>query len=286
MIGKQIKGKGFLGVLKYVTDKDKGHLIGGNMDGETPQELSKEFAAIRRLNPEIKKPVNHVSLSLPPGERLNDFEWSEVAHRYMKEMGFENSQYVVARHTDAEHDHIHIVSSRIGLDGKTVSDSNNYRRSEKVIRQIEKDYDLQRVAPSQEAKQKGLTTGELRKALRTGEASVKMLMQKKLDEVAKRSLTMSDFARRVREEGIELIPNVAKTGRVTGLSFAHDGEVMKGSDLGKAYTFGGLQKRGVNYDRVRDLDAFKARLEPTKRRKNEKTKAKPKERPSGFELGR
>ena len=155
MIGKQIKGKGFLGVLNYVLDQAKGYRIGGNMDGQTPKELSKEFSESKKLNPDLAKPVYHVSLSLSPGEKLNDFEWSEVANRYMAEMGFEFSQFVAVRHTDKDHDHLHIVGSRIGLDGMTVSDSQNYRRSEAVIRGIEKDYGLQRVCPKSRGRQEG-----------------------------------------------------------------------------------------------------------------------------------
>jgi hypothetical protein len=47
-----------------------------------------------------------------------------IAQDYLRGMGFENCQYVVYRHTDQDHDHVHLVPSWIRLtDGKTVSNN-------------------------------------------------------------------------------------------------------------------------------------------------------------------
>ncbi len=279
MIGKQTKGKGFRGALDYVLNPEKGILIGGNMDGKSPRELAKEFAESRMLNPGLQSPVYHVSLSLSPGEHLDDYTWNQIADRYMKEMGFEYSQFAVARHTDREHEHVHIVASRIGLDGKTVSDSNDYYRSEQVIRGIEKEFGLERVLSSHErdieGQKKALTVGELHKALEAGTPSVKMVLQKQLDEAAKYSITMTDFMRNLEHQGVQVIPNMADNGRVSGLSYRIDGKTVKGSKLGKAYTFNGLQKRGISYDLDRDRGAFalaraKAGVKPSVRKEPEK----------------
>lgn len=258
MIGKQRKGSGFRGVVNYVLDPHNGHLLSGTMEGQTPRELAREFAETRQLNPNLKKPVYHVSVSLAPGESLSDPEWSSIADRYMTEMGFARSPYVAVRHTDRDHDHIHIVASRIGLDGKTVSDSRDYERSEKVIRGIERDFGLQQVAPSREAERRALTSGELRQALETGKPSAKMKLQRIVDEEAKHSLSMVDFVKNLERRGVQAIPNIASgNGRITGISYRIDGETMKGSDLGKAYTFAGIQKRGISYNMERDFEELR-----------------------------
>ncbi|UTG93167.1 relaxase/mobilization nuclease domain-containing protein [Geobacter sulfurreducens] len=261
MIGKQTKGRGFRGALDYVLNPEKGILIGGNMDGKTPRELGKEFAESRMLNPDLQRPVYHVSLSLSPGEHADDFTWNEIADRYMQRMGFESSQYVVARHTDRDHEHIHIVASRIGLDGKTVSDSNDYYRSEQLIREIEKEFGLERVLSSHERdiedQKKALSAGELHKALETGTPNVKMVLQNHIDVAATYNVTMTDFVKHLERQGVQVIPNMADNGRVSGLSYRIDGQnTVKGSKLGKAYTFNGLQKRGISYNLDRDRAAF------------------------------
>ena len=102
-------------------------------------------------------------MSLPPNEQLSDEQWKAVAADYLSGMGFSESQYVIYHHGDTEHDHIHIVASRIQItNGKTVSDSWDYRRSENLIRKLEQKYNLEAVRPSIEKDRRNLTTPEWR----------------------------------------------------------------------------------------------------------------------------
>lgn len=58
MIAKQIKGKSFSGILKYMEEKVKkgtGELIDSNMIGSTASELAKEFQLIAQQKPNLKK---------------------------------------------------------------------------------------------------------------------------------------------------------------------------------------------------------------------------------------
>ena len=163
MIGNQVKGKSFRGVLNYLAQKPGSKLISKNMGSDTPTTLSQEFGISRQLNPRLKKAVYHSSLSLPKTERLEDTTWSLLAHDYLEGMGFKDSQYVVYRHHDRDHDHIHIVASRIKItDGKTVSDSWDYARSEKLIRELEHKYKLTPTVSSKEKHCRQQTTGELK----------------------------------------------------------------------------------------------------------------------------
>jgi hypothetical protein len=183
MIGKQVKGQSFRGVLNYLHHKEQAQLIGGNMVGQTPRTLAAEFGVARALNPQLTKAVYHASLSLPKDEQLDASLWNAIATDYINGMGFENSQYVVYRHGDKDHDHIHIVASRIRIsDGTTVSDSWDYPRSEKLIRSLEKQYDLTPVPPSKSKHRKAPTTGERRRFQRTGDPGVRGTLQATIDQ--------------------------------------------------------------------------------------------------------
>jgi hypothetical protein len=57
-------------------------------------------------------------------------------------MGFDDNQYVVVRHCDRAHDHIHIIASRIKLDGSCVSDSWDHLRIQTVMRELEQEFNL------------------------------------------------------------------------------------------------------------------------------------------------
>lgn len=257
MIGKQTKGRGFRGTLNYVLGKEGAEIIGGNMVGQSAKDLAEEFSVARALRPNLSRVVYHASLSLAPGEHLNDVQWSEAADKYMEGMGFKGAQYVVVKHNDTSHSHIHIVASRVRTDGSVVSESQDYRRSEGCIRGLEKEFGLSQTLPSRDSPARAPTTGELHKSLRENVPSVKVRLQNAVDKASRHSPTMSEFISRLETRGVAVVPNVSKTGHVSGISFRLGDELMKGSDLGRSYTWNGLQKKGINYEQNRDLQAIR-----------------------------
>ncbi|GKG93903.1 hypothetical protein CE91St38_19110 [Desulfovibrionaceae bacterium] len=136
MIAKLVKGKGFRGALEYDLREQKGHILDTNMGGDNPRELAREFGTVRALRPNLTKAVCHVSISLPPDEKLTDDQWKDVAGKYLEGMGFKESQYVVTKHTDTEHPHIHILANRVSMAGEVVSDSRDYQRQEAIMRRL------------------------------------------------------------------------------------------------------------------------------------------------------
>jgi hypothetical protein len=250
MIAKQIKGTSFRGVLDYLHSKSGSRLIAGNMAGKTPRILSAEFRVSRQLNPSLEKAVYHSSLSLPKTEQLDDEQWSALAEEYLGGMEFTDSQYVVYRHSDKEHDHVHIVASRIRItDGTTVNDSWDYVRSEKLIRELETKYQLTPTVSSNQKQQRGQTTGEMRLIERTGGESIRTKLQQIIDAETEKPITMPELVNRLKDRGIDAKISITRTGKIRGISYQLDGVATSGTHLGKAYTFPGLQKhREISYD--------------------------------------
>ncbi len=251
MIAKLVKGKGFRGALEYDLREQKGHILDTNMGGDNPRELAREFGAVRALRPNLTKAVCHVSISLPPDDKLTDDQWKDVAGKYLEGMGFKDSQYVVTKHTDTEHPHIHILANRVSMNGEVVNDSRDYQRQEAIMRRLEREYGLKEVTPSREAERRAPTKGEIECAVRTGKPSAKMALQNLVDKTLHNQPDYAEFTRRLEKSGVEALPNVASTGRISGISYRHNGIIMKGSDLGKGYSWAGLQKRGLTYEQDR-----------------------------------
>lgn len=251
MIAKLHKGKGFRAVLEYSFRVSKGYLLDSNMGGTNPRELSKEFNQIRQLRPEIKRPMHFTSLSLAPGESLSDQDWTNIAKRYVVDMGFKDNQYLAVRHTDTKHSHIHIIINRISLTGKLTSDSKDYARQETIMRQVEQEYELSRVTPSREAHRRRATKGELEQALRTKTPSTKMILQKIIDQILPTVPSLFNFTKKLESFGVSVRLNKAKSGHISGISFTYEDTTMKGSDLGRGYTWSGLQKRGMSHEQIR-----------------------------------
>ena len=253
MIANLVKGRGFRGALEYDLEPEKGVLLDTNMAGENPRELAAEFGAIRELRPGLGKAVFHASLSAAPGEQLSDAQWREIGQEYLAGMGFTDHQYVISRHTDTAHEHIHILANRIGSDGQVVSDGHDYQRQERLMREIEREYDLHEVAPSREAERRAPTKGEIEQSVRTGEPSTRQRLQGLCADAAQGCDSFTVYVERLEAAGVAVIPTVQQDGaKLSGLQYCLDGVTMKGSDLGRAYAAGGIQQQGISYEQDRD----------------------------------
>ncbi len=94
------------------------------------------------LNPRVKKKQFHAILSTR-GKSHSLETLKAVAVHYMQQMGFEKSPYLIYGHSDTEHNHVHIVASRVDREGKKVNDSFEKKRSVEIIARIlEKDLSL------------------------------------------------------------------------------------------------------------------------------------------------
>lgn len=254
MIQNITKGNRFGGLARYVHEKEGAERVAGNMAGRTPAEMEREWSVYREMNSRVEKDVAHISLSLADGERLSAEKWEEIATSYVEEMGFENSAWVAYRHEDTSHDHIHIIAHRVSFDGKAVDMWQDYARGEEVCRRLEKQHGLHRVRPSREVDRAAPTRAEAEMFKRTGEISVKLDMQARVEAAARATDIMSDYAKALEAEGISMQLRRRQDGQPYGVIYVRDdGEQMKGSDLGRAFNWGGLQRRaGISYEYERD----------------------------------
>ncbi|NJN11089.1 MAG: relaxase/mobilization nuclease domain-containing protein [Richelia sp. RM1_1_1] len=270
MIGKQKKGRGFRGLLDYLEQDSPDTLVGGNMFGENARELTKEFKISRQLNPEVERAVYHVSLSAAPDDFIDEELWKEIAQKYLDNMGFDCNQYAIYRHANTDNDHIHIVASRIRLDtGKVVHDGWDYLRSEKVLREIEKEYGLFQVK-SRDKQQKAPSTGQVKRIEREQfeyesgkrqtppEKPIKQKLQQAINKATLDNPTLPLMIARLQIKGIEVRTGFTRNGKSKGISYCIDEQAFSGTNLGAAYTFNGLQKHlGVDYQEERDSEPIK-----------------------------
>jgi hypothetical protein len=56
-------------------------------------------------------------------------------------------------------------------------------------------------------------------------------------------LTLRDYLDHLHRHGIAMLPNIARTGRVSGISYVYEGQVMKASALGRQHTWAALANR-------------------------------------------
>ncbi len=101
------------------------------------------FKRLNELNDRATIKTLHVSLNFSPSEKINDSKLVSIAADYMTKIGFGEQPFLVYKHEDAGHPHIHIVSTTIREDGSRINTHNIGRnQSEKARKEIEQFYGL------------------------------------------------------------------------------------------------------------------------------------------------
>jgi Relaxase/Mobilisation nuclease domain len=238
MIGKITQGGRFQGCIDYLLGKDGAEIIGSTLFSTTALELGEEFRITRNLTPAVSKPVFHISISLNPQESLSKEQWAEVADRYVKEMGFTNNQYLVVQHHDRSHQHIHILANRIDLNGKSVNDWRSKKRTEKILRGIEKDYGLEVLPYSWEKADRSKSTNQRYGQRIPSEKAVTETLQQVIDKAINNSGNLRDFQAFLQFQGVEvrLRDGNLDLGTASGISYRWNNVCYKSSDLGSLYS--------------------------------------------------
>lgn len=243
MIAKISTGSGFRGALDYIFKEDA-VVIGGNMAGDDPRALSKEFGITRALREDIKKPCYHISLTLPRGETLDSKQWERIAGKYLSRMGIDplEHQYILVQHKDTEFNHIHILTSRIALNGGVWKPEYDKMKSKDICRQLEKEHGLTVISNEKRQYRAQTTQKERRMSERTGREPEKVFIQKRMNEILTEGASLSPqvFCSELEKHGIIAIPNVATTGKMNGFAFQYAGRSYTGSQVG--YSWKNLKK--------------------------------------------
>lgn len=302
MIAKTKANKSFRGTTKYVLEKEKAKIIGGNMYGSTTDELVEQFTLSAHLNPQLKNPCYHLMLSAPktdgalgdeklaeiserhfatvvvlsrlrgdeakvkqPEKRIADAKLNQLVDRFIAEE-LPAYDFFIARHEDKEHDHTHIVASRVNnLNGLSIRTWNNYAHSEHSARLLEREFNLTQVQSSWESKQKAMTRTQRERIERDGLPGEE-IMRRAIDAVAADRPRLPELISRLWQEH-QIVAEVSyySHGGVRGIKYGinigqinSDGSPRllwkQGNNLNKyKYSFKKVQAElGVSYEPERD----------------------------------
>ncbi len=243
MIGKIIKGKSFKSCLAYVLRRPAIEIINMNVMGETATEIAAEFEMMQKLRPKLTRAVCHITLSISPNESLSDESWTQIIDRYFQEMGFTDNFFVAVKHNDKNHEHVHLVTSRIRCDGTVVSDSWDMLRSQKVIRQIEQDFGLTPVKNSWESTRQAPTISQIHQEVETGIPTVKKQLAERIDRALANVTTLPTLLQQLELDGLEVKISRDRQNAPTGISYKLDGVSIAGCNVGSSYSLPKILKR-------------------------------------------
>lgn len=84
-------------------------------------ELLRRFEKLTELNQRTKVNTLHISLNFDPSERLPEDKLLAIARDYLGQIGFGEQPFLVYRHRDAGHPHLHLVTTNIRPDGSAIT---------------------------------------------------------------------------------------------------------------------------------------------------------------------
>lgn len=151
MVAKVTSNSSLFGTLQYNKNKlekeDAKLLMTKNMfesaDGKFSMKLAmKSFEPYIIANKRTENVVFHASLNPDPKDNISDEQLSEIAEKYLDKLGYGNQPYLIFKHTDIDRTHLHLVTIRVDEIGKKIDSSFEIKRSMKICKELEQDYNL------------------------------------------------------------------------------------------------------------------------------------------------
>ena len=232
MIAKIMKGSDFKGVVYYILNDEKGTRI-IDADGlflENNDTIAQGFIGQAQMNPRVTKAVGHIALSFPKEDapRLNNAIMAHIAREYMERMGIKDTQYIIGRHFDKEHPHVHIAFNRIDYNGKTISDRNDRFRSERICKELTKKHGLHFAGGKEQVK-----IDRLREPDKT-RYEVYQILKTEVGRCGNWNVLVANLNR----QGVEVrFKHKGQTNEVQGVVFTMNGYHFNGSKVDRRFSY-------------------------------------------------
>lgn len=117
------------------------NILGLRPENYTSDKLRQFFLDYSSRNTHIQNAQFHVAVSCKGSEYTHE-QLLDIAHRYLKEMGYADAgqPLLVYAHHDTDNNHIHIITSRVAPDGHKIEHNHEKRRSHQVTQKIMEGY--------------------------------------------------------------------------------------------------------------------------------------------------
>lgn len=238
MIAKIIKGTSFSGVVRYVLSKPEGEAVilkGEGVRESIASDIAQDFDLQASMNSRVRKRVCHTILSFSPedADKLSNALMTQIAEEYLKRMDVRDTQYLIVRHYDREHPHLHICFNRIDHYGKTISDRNEKYRSTRICKELTEEF--------------GLTFGKGKELVKRQQLKGNDKIRYEIFDVIQHALRGSkdwkSFTAALSKHGVTThFKHKGKTDLIEGVLFEKDGVTFSGSKIDRSCSYSKLNQ--------------------------------------------
>ena len=236
MIGKVITGRSFGGCIRYVVQKhDAVVLDAAGVRMQQVNQIINDFNLQRKFNPNLGKAVGHIALSwsLNDAAKLNDEVMVNMAKEYLQKMKIQDTQYLIVKHRDKDHPHIHIVYNRVSNNGKTISDNFQKQRNVQVAKELTLKHGLY-ISPGKE---------RVNRQQLKGEDKIKYELFDAIRSASKKVKNINELKHVLAKQGIVThLKYRSGTTEVQGISFSKGEYKFKGSEIDRSLSYAKLSQ--------------------------------------------
>lgn len=232
-MGDLKKRASFARLVNYANNPKKARLIDSKdvrLDSNATIAKSMQGQADDKPGRKLKNQVYHISLDFAHEDtsKLTDSLMVEIAREYMRRMGITNTQYIVCRHTDTEHQHMHIVTNRVDNDGNTISDRNDAIRNIAVCKALTREYGLHFSKGKEKVKRDRLR----------GKDKMKYQIHDAIKSALPHCNSWSELCDRLVKQGIGVNFKLDRhNGNIVGVSFTKNEISFSGSRIDRSMGF-------------------------------------------------
>jgi hypothetical protein len=151
MVARFVNGKNIRGMLHYNENKvaaGEARLLlasgfAGDIERLSLEQKLQRFEHLTLLNTRVKTNAVHITLNFDEQDKLNNEQLQQITLSYMEKIGFGDQPYLVYKHTDAAHTHVHIGTINIKPDGNRIDTHGiGWKLSEPARIALEKEFGL------------------------------------------------------------------------------------------------------------------------------------------------
>jgi hypothetical protein len=151
MVARFVNGKNIRGMLHYNENKiaaGEARLLlasgfAGDIDKFDLEQKLQRFEHLTMLNTRVKTNAVHITLNFDEQDKLSNEVLQQITLSYMEKIGFGDQPYLVYKHHDAAHTHVHIATINIKPDGNRIDTHGiGWKLSEPARIALEKEYAL------------------------------------------------------------------------------------------------------------------------------------------------
>lgn len=197
-------------ILNYVLEESKGHLIDKNfLINESPSGIASEFRMFQKQTRATNSTFSFVlSPAKTEGKQITDEIFKDIGNDFLKSYGLDEHQSIIVRHTEKDHDHLHIIANRCNLNGKARKDWKIWKDSQKIADELAIKYGLTRSM----------------EVFKNNKEEIKQVISKVINEQPK---NFSEYILSMQENGINVIPTLNKKGNMIGYNIEYKGKKYK-----------------------------------------------------------